>query len=103
MGIKLYVGNLSYSVKSEDLTNFFSDFGAVSSVKIITDRDTGRSKGFAFVEMEDESEGRTAIDKAHGTEFLGRNLNVSEAKPMESKPRTGGFDRNDRSRGPRRF
>jgi len=100
MGIKLYVGNLSYSVKSEDLSEFFSNYGSVGSVKVITDRDTGRSKGFAFVEMDDESEGRTAIEEAHGKEFLGRNLNISEAKPMDQKPRTGGFDRN---RGPRRF
>ncbi len=100
MGIKLYVGNLSFGVTQDQLQSFFEDFGAVQSVKIITDRDTGRSKGFAFVEFENSDEGQKAIEDSNGVEFNGRKLNVSEAKPQESKPRTGGFDRN---RGPRRF
>ncbi len=103
MGIKLYVGNLAYTTKQEDLNDFFSDYGAVQSVKIITDRETGRSKGFAFVEMSDESEGRSAIDKANGVEFQGRKMNVSEAKPQEPRaPRSGGFDRNN-DRGSKRW
>ena len=100
MATKLYVGGLPYSTTNDELSAHFSAAGSVSSATIIMDKMSGRSKGFAFVEMDDESEGRTAIEEAHGKEFLGRNLNVSEAKPMEQKPRTGGFDRN---RGPRRF
>jgi cold-inducible RNA-binding protein len=96
MGIKLYVGNLSFSVRSEDLSGFFEDFGAVLSAKVITDRETGRSKGFGFVEFEDESAGREAIDKANGAEFQGRQMRVTEAMPQENKPRTGGFDRGSR-------
>jgi RNA recognition motif-containing protein len=101
MGLKLYVGNLSFSVKSEQLSEFFSDFGAVTSAKVITDRETGRSKGFGFVEFEDESAGREAIDRANGTELEGRQMKVTEALPQENKPRTGGgFNRNNRdSRG----
>ena len=104
MGIKLYVGNLSFSVKSEQLSSFFEDFGTVTSAKVITDRETGRSKGFGFVEFEDESAGREAIDKANGADFEGRQMKVTEALPQENKPRTGGggFNRNnnrDNNRG----
>lgn len=107
MGIKLYVGNLSYNVQSNDLNEFFEQFGTVTSTKVITDRETGRSKGFGFVEMEDESEGRNAIEQSNGQEFQGRNLKVTEALPQEAKgPRTGGFNKGggDRgSRGPKRW
>ena len=107
MGIKLYVGNLSYNVQSSDLNEFFEQYGAVTSTKVITDRETGRSKGFGFVEMEDETEGRNAIERSNGQEFQGRNLKVTEALPQESKgPRTGGFNRGggDRgNRGPKRW
>ena len=104
MGIKLYVGNLSYNVQSNDLNDFFAQYGAVASAKIITDRDTGRSKGFGFVEMEDESEGRNAIEQGNGQDFNGRNIKITEALPQESKgPRSGGFGRSESSRGPKRW
>ncbi|MBY0416128.1 MAG: RNA-binding protein [Bdellovibrionales bacterium] len=97
MGMKLYVGNLSFSVQSNDLTVFFEDFGTVNSVKLITDRDTGRSKGFAFVEMDDEAQAQAAIAKGNGADLQGRQMKITEALPQESKPaRTGGFDRNAR-------
>jgi len=86
MAKKLYVGNLSFQVTEADLSELFAQVGAVDSVKIITDRDTGRSKGFAFVEMSDDSAAAQAISKFNGTDFNGRNLTVNEARPME-KPR----------------
>ncbi len=89
MGKKIYVGNLPFSATQESLSEMFSQFGTVSSTKIITDRDTGRSKGFGFVEMTDASEADAAIEKLHGSDMGGRNLTVNEAKPME--PRSGGF------------
>lgn len=88
MGKKIYVGNLSYSVDSSALQDIFSEFGHVESANVIMDRDSGRSKGFGFVEMGSESEAATAIQKLNGQEMSGRALNVSEAKPQE--PRTGG-------------
>ncbi|MGE4130489.1 MAG: RNA recognition motif domain-containing protein [Bdellovibrionales bacterium] len=88
MGKKLYVGNLSFSVDSDSLTNLFSQFGAVESARVITDRDTGRSKGFAFVEMSTDDEALKCIESLSGREHEGRQLNISEAKPQE--PRTGG-------------
>lgn len=91
---KLYVGNLSYSVTSESLTSHFGQCGTVDSVRIITDRDTGRSKGFGFVEMSNEDEAAMAIEKFHNQEFEGRRMVVNEAKPQA--PRENNF------RGPRR-
>jgi cold-inducible RNA-binding protein len=91
MGKKLYVGNLSFSVDSDQLANIFAEFGAVESANVITDRETGRSKGFAFVEMAAEAEAQTAIEKLNGAELSGRAMNVSEAKPQEK--RTGGGGR----------
>lgn len=88
MGKKIYVGNLSYSVDSAALQDIFSEFGQVESANVIMDRDSGRSKGFGFVEMGSESDAATAIQKLNGQEMSGRALNVSEAKPQE--PRTGG-------------
>ncbi|MBC7466572.1 MAG: RNA-binding protein [Bdellovibrio sp.] len=88
MGKKIYVGNLSYSVDSAALQDIFAEFGHVESANVIMDRDSGRSKGFGFVEMGSESEAATAIQKLNGQEMSGRALNVSEAKPQE--PRTGG-------------
>lgn len=104
MGKKLYIGNLSYSIDENFLSNLFSQFGGIDSVKLITDRDSGRSKGFAFVEMSDENEANTAIEKLNGTAQEGRNITVSEAKPMQPREgggRSGGFRGGDRSRGPR--
>jgi RNA recognition motif-containing protein len=97
MGKKIYVGNLPFSATQESLNDLFSQFGAVTSTKIITDRDTGRSKGFGFVEMSDASAADAAIEKLHGSDMGGRNLTVNEAKPME--PRTGGFGGGNRDRG----
>ncbi|OFZ32006.1 MAG: RNA-binding protein [Bdellovibrionales bacterium RIFCSPHIGHO2_01_FULL_40_29] len=91
MGKKIYVGNLSYSVDSTALQDMFSEFGAVESANVIMDRDSGRSKGFGFVEMGSEEAAQTAIQKLNGQEMSGRALNVSEAKPQE--PRSGGGGR----------
>lgn len=82
---KLYVGNLSYDAKDSDLQNLFSKYGNVQSVSIISDRFTGRSKGFAFVEMASGEEAEKAL-ALNGTDFLGRNITVSEARPKESRP-----------------
>ena len=90
MGKKIYVGNLSYDMDDQQLTQIFSAFGAVESAKIVTDRDTGRSKGFAFIEMTTDSDASTAIQKLNGTEQLGRAMNVSEAKPMAPREKRGG-------------
>ncbi len=90
MGKKLYVGNLSFNVDSTQLTEVFSEFGTVDSANVITDRDTGRSKGFAFVEMSADGEAQAAIQKLNGTELLGRALNISEAKPQEPRNNRGG-------------
>lgn len=93
MGKKLYVGNLSFSVDSDQLADVFAAFGAVESANVITDRETGRSKGFAFVEMAAEGEAQEAIAKLHGSELAGRAMNVSEAKPQEKRPGGGGGGR----------
>lgn len=82
MGKKLYVGNLSYSVDSEQLAQMFGEIGTVDSSNVIMDRDSGRSKGFGFVEMADDQAAETAISKFNGAEFSGRALTVSEAKPQ---------------------
>lgn len=92
MGKKIYVGNLSYSMNDESLVELFAQFGQVETARIVTDRETGRSKGFAFVEMTTEEESLAAIQKLNGFEHSGRALNVSEAKPMAPKNnnRSGG-------------
>ncbi len=86
---KLYVGNLSYTVTETSLQDLFTQAGDVASARIITDRATGRSKGFGFVEMASEDGAQSAIEKFNGQDFEGRKLTVNEARPME--PRTGGF------------
>ncbi len=92
MSTKLYVGGLPYSSSEDSLSAAFSQAGTVVSAKIITDRMTGRSKGFAFVEMGSEDEARAAIDMWNGKEFEGRTLTVNEARPMEERPaRRGNF------------
>jgi RNA recognition motif-containing protein len=88
MGKKLYIGNLSFNVDSNLLTDTFSAHGTVDSANVIMDRETGRSKGFAFVEMSTESEAQDVIQKLNGMELSGRAMNISEAKPQE--PRSGG-------------
>ena len=91
MGKKLYVGNLSFNMDEQSLNSLFASFGTVESARIITDRESGRSKGFGFIEMATDDEATTAIEKLHGTEQLGRAMNVSVAKPMESREKRGGF------------
>ena len=88
MGSKIYVGNLPFSATSESLNEMFAKFGTVESAKIVMDRDTGRSKGFGFVEMSSGDEAAAAIEKLNGADHGGRSLVVNEARPME--PRTGG-------------
>ncbi len=85
--MNIYVGNLSYRMNDQDLENVFSEFGSVVSCKIINDRETGRSKGFAFVEMESSEAGKAAIESLDGKESEGRNLKVNEARPREERPR----------------
>ncbi len=88
MSKKLYVGNLPYSATNESLAEAFSECGSVESVKVITDRDSGRSKGFAFIEMSTDTEATNSIRRFNGTDLDGRAINVSEAKPQA--PRDGG-------------
>lgn len=92
MGNKLYVGNLPYSFRDEDLQQAFAPHGSVSSAKVMMERDTGRSKGFGFVEMGSDAEAQAAINALNGQQFGGRGLVVNEARPMEPRPpRSGGF------------
>jgi cold-inducible RNA-binding protein len=92
MGNKLYVGNLPYSVRDEDLQQSFGQFGAVTSAKVMMERDTGRSKGFGFVEMASDAEAQAAINGMNGQPLGGRSVVVNEARPMEARPpRSGGF------------
>ncbi len=91
MGNKLYVGNLPYSFRDEDLQRAFSAYGNVNSAKVMMERDTGRSKGFGFVEMGSDAEAQAAIAALHGQQQGGRALVVNEARPMEARPpRSGG-------------
>jgi len=92
MGNKLYVGNLPYTVRDEDLQQSFGQFGVVTSAKVMMDRDTGRSKGFGFVEMGSDPDAQAAINGMNGQSLGGRSVVVNEARPMEARPpRTGGF------------
>jgi hypothetical protein len=91
MGNKLYVGNLPYSFRDEDLQQAFAAHGTVTSAKVMMERDTGRSKGFGFVEMGSDAEAQAAINGMNGQQYGGRGLVVNEARPMEARPpRTGG-------------
>ncbi len=90
MGKRLYVGNLSYDVDSSELERMFSAQGTVQSAEVVSDRMTGRSKGFGFVEMGSEEEAQKAIAALNGQESNGRALTVNEAKPREERPRSGG-------------
>jgi RNA recognition motif-containing protein len=94
MSNKLYVGNLSYSVRDDDLQQEFTAYGTVQSAKVMMERDTGRSKGFGFVEMSSPAEAQAAIEGLHGKNFGGRDLTVNIARPMEARPprsQGGGF------------
>ena len=90
MGSKLYVGNLSYETTTQDLNTLFASHGTVTSADVITDRETGRSKGFGFVQMGTDEEAQAAIAALGGKEHAGRALTVNEAKPREDRPRSGG-------------
>jgi len=93
MATKLFVGSLPWGVDDQALEDLFKDFGAVLSAKVIMDRDSGRSKGFGFVEFEDDTAAKAAIDKLNGTDLQGRTIVVSEARPLEPRPPRREFDR----------
>jgi cold-inducible RNA-binding protein len=94
MSMKLYVGNLAFQTSSDDLQELFSQAGTVESASVVEDRETGRSRGFGFVEMSSKEEGQKAIEQFNGKEVNGRNLNVNEARPREDRgPRGGGGGR----------
>ena len=100
MGNKLYVGNLPYSVRDGDLEQTFGQFGAVTSAKVMMERDTGRSKGFGFVEMGSDADAQAAIHGMNGQPLGGRNIVVNEARPMEPRPpRSGGYGGGGREGG----
>jgi RNA recognition motif-containing protein len=90
MSIKLYVGNLSFQTSSDDLRDLFAQAGTVETANVVEDRDTGRSRGFGFVEMANKEEGEAAIAQFNGKEFNGRNLTVNEARPREDRGGRGG-------------
>jgi cold-inducible RNA-binding protein len=98
----IFVGNLSFDTTEDDLRQLFSQYGSVDRVSIMTDRDTGRSRGFAFVEMANTEEGEKAIQSLNGTQLGGRNINVNEARPKaEHGGRSGGSGKRNRDRGGR--
>ena len=99
MGMRLYVGNLAYSVTNETLESLFAQYGAVKSAQVIMDRDTGRSKGFGFVEMNSDQEALAAIEGINGKEHDGRTLTVNEARPREERGGGGGGGRGGRGGG----
>ncbi len=88
--MSIYVGNLSYDVAEEDVNSIFSEYGTVRRVQLPTDRETGRPRGFGFVEMSSDAEEQAAIDALDGAEWMGRDLKVNKAKPREERPRSGG-------------
>jgi len=89
--MNIYVSNLSFNVQDEDLREFFTPYGEVTSAKVIMDRDTQRSRGFGFVEMSDDTASKKAINELDGATIDGRTIKVTEAKPKEDKPRNGSF------------
>jgi RNA recognition motif-containing protein len=91
--MNIYVSNLSYNTTSESLQNLFAEYGEVTSVNVVTDRETGRPRGFAFVEMPDNAEGQKAIDELNETEFEGKTLNVNVARPKTERSSGGGYNR----------
>jgi RNA recognition motif-containing protein len=90
MAVKLYVGNLPYTTTDDELRELFSPHGTVESTAVISDRESGRSKGFGFVELSSAEEAKAAIEALNGKDFGGRNLVVNEARPREDRPRDGG-------------
>lgn len=89
--MSIYVGNLSYQVTEEDITSVFAEYGTVKRVQLPTDRETGRPRGFGFVEMSSDAEEQAAIDALDGAEWMGRDLKVNKAKPREERPASGGW------------
>ena len=94
--MNIFISNLNYNTVEQELQALFENYGEVSSVKIVTDRETGRSRGFGFVEMPNDSEGAKAVDGLHQSDYKARTLNVTEAKPREAKPARDNFRRNNR-------
>lgn len=99
--MSIYVGNLSYQVTEEDISGIFSEYGTVKRIQLPTDRETGRLRGFGFVEMSSEDEELAAIEALDGAEWMGRDLKVNKAKPREERPSSGGWG--DRGRNSRRY
>jgi len=93
--MSIYVGNLSYQVTQDDLSAVFAEYGTVTRVQLPIDRETGRPRGFGFVEMSSDAEESAAIDALDGAEWMGRDLRVNKAKPRENKPSSGGFRKNN--------
>lgn len=100
--MNIYVGNISWGIDQNDLQQLFAEFGPVKSANLIEDRETGRSKGFGFVEMENTGDGEAAIEALNGKEVDGRNLTVNVARPREERPPRRNFDRDDRRGNDRR-
>lgn len=96
---KLYIGNLPYSVTNDDLTNLFAEYGTVTSASVVSDRETGRSKGFGFVEIEEDAKALEAIEKLDKSSFQERTIFVSVARPREDRPQGGGFSGGGRGGG----
>ena len=94
MTVSIYVGNLSFSIDDASLRNIFTAFGEVVSANVISDRETGRSRGFGFVEMPNDAEGQKAIDELNGTDFEGKTLNVNVARPKTERSSGGGYNSN---------
>ncbi|MDR2918275.1 MAG: RNA-binding protein [Tannerella sp.] len=100
--MNIYISSLSFNVNDEDLRDVFSDYGEVASAKVITDKFTGRSKGFGFVEMPNDDDAKNAIKELNGAQYDGRTINVNEARPREDKPRTNNNNRRSFN-GPRKY
>ncbi|BDX38541.1 hypothetical protein CYCD_18960 [Tenuifilaceae bacterium CYCD] len=97
--MNIYVSGLSYRISDDDLRQLFEEYGAIKSAKVITDRETGRSRGFGFVEMDNDEEAKKAIEELTGAEYDGKVISVTEAKPKTDKPRGGGGFNRERSGG----
>ncbi len=91
MSKRIYVGGLPFKTTEEEMNSLFATYGAVTSAKLITDKYSGQSRGFGFVEMPNDEEAIAAMEKLNGSDFGGRKLTINEARPMEARPRTGGF------------
>lgn len=105
MAIKLFVGSLPYSTTDDELNELFASFGTIASARVIIDRESGRSKGFGFVEFEDDTAGKAAVTELDGADYQGRKLVVNEARPQGDRPprrEFGGGDRGGNTGGPRR-